>query len=147
MCTVKFVSFGEGECDLFWRQPVARKWAHSLKEMLGIPYNVISIKLAQRCRLHVGGLCKVVGWIFPCPTLGGNNFTAFCSWTNRDRLMGLWEMGLCLRVLLTGSGDDSAHSTPCEYEGLRYYIPSNHCKWFIAGEERGSWENSNRFLS
>lgn len=32
-------------------------------------------------------------------------------------------------------------------ERLRDYIPSNHRKWLIAGEVRGSWKNSDCFLA
>lgn len=84
--------------------------------------------------------------MFQLPMFNVNNFTSWCSQASPWSFPG-WERWLCSRVLLTDSGMTQLIPHHGKHEGLRYYIPSNHRKWFIAGEIRGSWKNSNCFLA
>ena len=84
--------------------------------------------------------------MFQLPTFNVNNFTSWCSQASPWSFSG-WERWLCFAVLLTDSGMTQLIPHRGKHEELHYYIPSNHCKWFIAGEIRGSWKNSNCFLA
>lgn len=93
------------EYNLFGRQTVAATWAHGLKKLLGIPFNAILINLAQRCKLYAGRSFQSSQVYISVPRPQWESFYSFSvAEQTLVVLMGLWAMGLCLRVLLTGTG-------------------------------------------